>query len=339
MEVSEAAARANAGDPPCDVELGLEIFTINDKIGMFRSMNIVGNDLRYFGVGSTGHFLIAPIHTLPENKATEFSTCPSQSETKCGYPDSRQACKWEGPTPSKAMALRFDLGITQLLSDAFQRPQTASPEKAAYERLAAKGFHPDGIIDVGAYQGEWTRTARSVFPDTPVLMIEAQDSKAHYLEAVCASLPDVSYVSAMLGSSPGEQAIFYEMETGSSFLPEQSNVARTERTLTMTTLDEVARDFTGSLFLKIDVQGAELQVLAGGPETLARSAAVQLEVALLAYNKGAPTMIEVVNHMDSCGLVPFDVSGFSRPNGLDLVQIDLIFVRRDSPMRPAFFSF
>src|SRR5215472_10023038 len=43
------------------------------------------------------------------------------------------------------------------------------------EDLRARGFAPRGIIDVGANKGEWTRLALSIFPKTPVLMIEPQD--------------------------------------------------------------------------------------------------------------------------------------------------------------------
>ncbi len=215
-------------------------------------------------------------------------------------------------------------------------------EEVAYRKLAERGFRPAGIIDVGAYHGDWTRMARSVFHDTPALMVEAQEGKKPYLDAVCASLPKVSYASTLLGSQPGQQATFYEMETGSSLLPEQSNVPRTERTLTMRTLDEVAGEALAGLeplFLKLDVQGAELQVLAGGAATLQRCEVVQLEVALLPYNRGAPTMLEVMSFMDARGFVPFDIAGFIRPNGRDLVQVDLMFARRDSALRPDYFNY
>ena len=43
--------------------------------------------------------------------------------------------------------------------------------------------------------------------------------------------------------------------------------------------------------------------------------------------------ILLLKGMDERGFVPFDFSGESRPNG-HLVQIDLIFVRRESPLRP-----
>jgi FkbM family methyltransferase len=214
-----------------------------------------------------------------------------------------------------------------------------SDEEAAYRRLVSKGWRPAGIIDVGAYQGAWTRMARGVFPGVPVLMVEAQKAKGARLEALCAELGNVSLVSGVLGAEPGREVTFYEMETGSSYLPERSNAPRTATTYVTRTLDEVAASMDGHLFLKIDVQGAELDVLAGGPETLHRSEVVQLEVPFVRYNEGAPGLLDVMRFMDERDFVPIDVSGFSRPNGLDLVQADFLFVRRDSPLRPEFIEF
>jgi FkbM family methyltransferase len=181
--------------------------------------------------------------------------------------------------------------------------------------------------------------ALTVFPGVPTLMVEAQDGKKPHLERICRDFPNVSYVSALLGGTAGERVTFYEMETGSSFLPEQSNVDRTERTMTMQRLDDVAGHIEGPLFLKIDVQGAELQVLAGGQETLSRAAVVQLELAMLPYNKGAPTILEALDYMNARGLVPYDISGQTRVKRNDLVQIDMLFVPRDSRLRSDFFIF
>ena len=214
-----------------------------------------------------------------------------------------------------------------------------SPEEQAYARLAEKGFQPRSIIDVGAYEGNWTRMAKRLFPASPVLMVEAQASKVPLLQRVCAEHQDVTLVSAVLAATEGQAVTFYEMETGSSLLPEQSDVERIEAHLSSRTLDGIAADLDGPLFLKIDVQGAELEVLAGGARTLDRCEAVQLEIAVLPYNRGAPTFLEVIQFMDERDFVPYDLAGWSRPNGVDLVQIDLLFVRRNSPMRPSFFHF
>jgi hypothetical protein len=129
------------------------------------------------------------------------------------------------------------------------------------------------------------------------------------------------------------------METGSSFFPERSNIRREEERLITERLDDIAAHLAGPLFLKVDVQGAELQVLAGGAETLSRCELVQLEVALLPYNEGAPTILEVLTYMDDRDFVPLDICGFSRPNDIHLVQIDVLFARRDSKLRPTFFQF
>jgi hypothetical protein len=87
------------------------------------------------------------------------------------------------------------------------------------------------------------------------------------------------------------------------------------------------------------VQGAELEVLAGGFGTLDRSEVVQLEVPFVSYNEGAPTLLDVMHFMNEREFVPIDVSGFSRPNGIDLVQADFLFVRRGSSLRPDFIRF
>ena len=212
-----------------------------------------------------------------------------------------------------------------------------SLEEEAYLRLRQKGFCPAGIIDVGAYQGEWTKLVRRIFEGVPVLMVEAQQSKKAGLKTLCGN--GVSFASAVLGAEAGRAVTFYEMETGSSYFEEQSNAPREATSYTTETLDSVAAGMVGPLFLKIDVQGAELEVLQGGEETLGRCQLIQLEVAMLPYNKGAPNFFEVLSYMDERDFVPLDISGFSRPNGVDLVQIDVLFVRRDSSLRPAFIEF
>lgn len=219
------------------------------------------------------------------------------------------------------------------------RNRYVPPEEEAYRRLASKGFHPAALIDIGAYHGDWTRLARRVFGPVPGLMVEAQPGKASALERMCDDERGLRFASAVLGSASGKQVTFYEMETGSSLLPERSNVERVQRVLVTQALDEIAGDFTGPLFLKIDVQGAELDVLRGGTETLGRAPLVQLEVALLPYNEGAPTFLEVIQYMDDRGFVPYDVAGFSRPTGVDLAQVDVLFVDRESPLRVERFEF
>lgn len=214
-------------------------------------------------------------------------------------------------------------------------------EEITYRRLAERGFRPGAMIDVGAYEGQWSLLADTVFGPTPTLMVEAQAAKAPLLERLTRDHPHFRLASAALSDTAGQELTFYEMETGSSLMPEQSNAPRTSTTLVTRTLDEVAAEAlpdAPDLFLKIDVQGAELRVLRGGTATLARCELVQLEVALLQYNEGAPLMPEVIAFMAERGFLPIEISGMSRPREV-LVQIDLLFARTGSALRPDHFTF
>jgi FkbM family methyltransferase len=211
------------------------------------------------------------------------------------------------------------------------------PETAAYRRLLERGYAPSALIDVGAYEGHWTRNARGVFGDVPTLMIEPQAAKRTGLEELCRELPHTRLVPEVMAARAGETVTFYEMETGSSLMPERSDAPRREVMLVTQTLDAVAPD-TPNLFLKIDAQGAELEILAGGEATLHRASLVQLEAAVARYNEGAPTLLEVLAFMEQRGFVMLDMAGRSRIQGY-LVQMDLLFVPRASTLQRDFFVF
>lgn len=218
-------------------------------------------------------------------------------------------------------------------------------ERDAYRRLHGRGFRPEYIVDVGAHEGSWTAAAREIFGDVPTLMVEPQDADQPVLQALCARLPDTRVAHHVLSAHPGETVTFYQLvdgpsggsSTGSSLKPERSDVPRREIAYVTETLDRVAEE-RDNIFLKIDAQGGELDILRGGEATLARCALVQLEVAVMRYNEGAPTMLEVLAFMDARGFAPIDISGQTRLQG-HLVQVDLLFAPSGSPLRHDFFSF
>lgn len=228
---------------------------------------------------------------------------------------------------------RFRRSATETVARGFER--------VTYERMAENGLEPDAIVDIGANRGDWSRMVRPIFPDPAILMIEAQSALEPELARTARELGRAEHRIVLLGPVAGEERAFYEMGTGSSLLPENSNAARTVTKSITQTLDALAGEAlpaARAIFLKLDIQGAELMVLAGGEETLSRCSAVQLEVALLPYNAGAPLLADVVAFMAARGLLVTEVAGFSRP-GAHLVQIDLVFARHGSPLRPDYFTF
>jgi FkbM family methyltransferase len=210
------------------------------------------------------------------------------------------------------------------------------------QRLKTLGFNPESILDIGAYEGGWTRVAKAVFPQSRVLMIEAQTEKATVLDTVCKGFDgSVEYRIALLGRRNQEEAPYYQMitpwgSTGSSLYEEQTAFERRVITLPMRRLDDllVANTRQRFPFIKLDVQGAEIEVLAGGLETLKATELVLLEASFLEYNKGAPQFAEVVAFMNANGFVVFDILDCFRAKQAVLFQSDIIFVRKDSPLRP-----
>jgi hypothetical protein len=128
---------------------------------------------------------------------------------------------------------------------------------------------------------------------------------------------------------------FFEMETGSSIYEEQTSHPRQQRTYPMQTLDAAMESLAlaGQVFLKLDVQGAERDVLEGASATLARTEFVLLEASVLQFNADAPLVDELVLSMKDRGFALFDVCDLRRkPNGT-LFQLDLLFAKVDSPIR------
>jgi FkbM family methyltransferase len=208
--------------------------------------------------------------------------------------------------------------------------------KWTLQNLGRIGKPLEQIVDVGAYEGEWTDEVLAVFPQARSLMVEGQPAKEPILRSTTAKHGDqVKIAIGLVGSEPKDQVEFYEMETGSSVLYEQCNADRKKVTRSMTTVDLLVEKngIQRIDLLKIDVQGYELEVLRGATKSLAKTDLVLLEVSLLPIIKGAPLMPETVSFMSERGFTPYEIcSLMRRPLDDALWQVDMLFVRRDSAL-------
>ena len=110
----------------------------------------------------------------------------------------------------------------------------------------------------------------------------------------------------------------------------QSEIVGAESVEVMT-LDEalagVARP-EDTLFLKIDVQGAEEKVLAGARHTLARTRVMQMELSLVPLYEGQPLADEMIGRLKHLGFQLADIrQEFVDPRDGRLLQADGLFVR------------
>lgn len=205
--------------------------------------------------------------------------------------------------------------------------------KWSLENLYKNGFSPKNVVDIGAYEGEWTLMSKKIFGEAKFLMIEAQSAKSVKLDKLKSS--SVDYKICLLGPESNKSAKFYVNETVSSALPETEKDNQEYIDIEMFTLDEVLAEKSMDKidFIKLDVQGFELEVLKGAANSLSSAEVVLMEVSLIEINKGAPLIHEVMNFMSTRGFVCYDICSIvRRPLDNALWQTDLIFVKADSPL-------
>jgi FkbM family methyltransferase len=202
----------------------------------------------------------------------------------------------------------------------------------ALARLRSLGFVPAVIYDIGAYRGGWTRAAAEVFPAAQFVLFEANRDHAGELSA-----SGHRHVIAALGGEDGGARVFHVPRAGdvtgaSLYVENTSHYAapnlqvREVATARLDTL--VAREkLPAPDLVKIDVQGAELEVLAGADATLAGTSALIIEVSLVDYNKRAPLMAEVIAAVDRIGFRCVDLCEVHRTPARFVLQLDLLFVR------------
>jgi len=197
--------------------------------------------------------------------------------------------------------------------------------------LASIGFRPGGIVDIGANIGAWAKSVRAIFPECPIHMIEAQPSLGPALAAT-----GFPYSVTLLGPEGRSAVPFFLSGTGSSAMEEVTSFKKEKIELPMQRLDDLepVQCLSSPLLLKLDVQGFELEVLAGGQSTLDRTEVLLSEVSLLPYNKHAPLMHDVIAYLAERDFLPYDIcGGLRRSSDMALFQTDMIFVRRESELR------
>lgn len=202
--------------------------------------------------------------------------------------------------------------------------------------LAHLGFSPKTILDIGAYRGDWARMAKAVFPKSKIFMIEANSDHREILENLTFAQ---GFEIALLGDMEKKVVDFYlanpgAIPTGDSVFKEQTNFFRNAkvRKLPMTTLDLLVkkRNLKNIDFIKIDTQGSEQNILKGGKKTLFKAEFVLLETQNIEYNKGAPFIEDVIYDMKRYGFRLYDILElYYLPSG-ELMQLDLLFARKNS---------
>jgi FkbM family methyltransferase len=191
------------------------------------------------------------------------------------------------------------------------------------------GFEPTFVLDIGAYEGYWTKDFLEVFPQSKVLMFEAQKSKEAKLQQLCSQLSNASFHIALLSNEDGKPLQFEENETASHVSFSNNN---SSSIVNSESVDAVLKrkNLPNPDFIKLDVQGFELEVLKGATAALHHAEFCLLEVSFLQLDD-SPLVLEVMKFMDAAGFQAYDLLQLMRrPFDKALYQADLLFIKKSS---------
>jgi FkbM family methyltransferase len=207
--------------------------------------------------------------------------------------------------------------------------------RGSLEQVRALGLSPATVIDIGAADG--TMELYETFPDAHHILVEPLVEFKPDLERLKRRFRRLDYLIAAAASRSGQTELHVHADLHGSSLHlehEGAEVDGSPRTVPAVTVDEICAHVAAPCLLKVDVQGGELDALAGAERTLSRTDYVVLEASLFQFFREGPQFRDTMDYMHQRGFVLYDLVGhIHRPLDDALAQVDTVFLRSDSPLR------
>lgn len=199
----------------------------------------------------------------------------------------------------------------------------------------------DLVLDVGANIGQYAGLVRNYGYSGRIVSFEPLSEAHAQLQLASAADPawDVAERVA-LGTEERTIEINVSANSQSSSIlemsPEHLEAAPESRyvsreTVRMARLDEIARPFVGAdsrVFLKIDTQGYEAEVLKGATALLPRIVGLQLELSFVELYQGEWSFQRMVDYLDTLGFELVALwPAFVDPHSFRTLQVDGVFAR------------
>ncbi|MDD5704305.1 MAG: FkbM family methyltransferase [Kiritimatiellae bacterium] len=209
----------------------------------------------------------------------------------------------------------------------------ADSDDQVWLALKEKGFAPRELVDIGASTGLWTKELLHIYPKARYLMVDPLHENEAALGAVSSEHVAVQYWLGALGRQEGELALRVHGPQTSIYSSEWGGESRR---VPVKTLDALLseRGFHDVDAMKLDVQGAELDVLSGATSVLRRCKVVQVEVSFRRIYKNAPLAHDVICFLATRGFRIFDFAALYKRRDRALLQADLFFVSDDALFQP-----
>ncbi len=220
-----------------------------------------------------------------------------------------------------------------------------SPQTSDMARLGRLLRHHeiDLVLDVGANTGQYAKYLREAGYTGKIISFEPVSTA--YAALLKASQKDRNWEvapRAAIGNKDGEVKINISINSeSSSALPihdlhvqaSPNSAYIDSETVKLYRLDTIAAQYLDdtyqAIYLKMDVQGFELQVLEGASRILPRIKMLQLELSLVQLYQGELLFRAMLDKVDELGYELYAaIPGFTDMKSGRLLQLDGIFIRK-----------
>jgi FkbM family methyltransferase len=157
-------------------------------------------------------------------------------------------------------------------------------------KLKIQGFEPKVIYDIGSCVLHWTKYAEKLWPDAKIILFDAFEPAEFLYENYDYNIgvlsdKDNNIVKFYQNDYyPGGNSYYRELGCDNNYFPENNYIEKKTKTL-----DTIVKEkgFPLPDFIKIDVQGCELDILNGGQNTIKNAKKMIIELQHKEYNLGA----------------------------------------------------
>ena len=185
----------------------------------------------------------------------------------------------------------------------------------------------DVIYDIGAHKGRWTKWHKKILKNKRFILFEANETHRKKLEKISSDV-----FIQVLSDEDKQLKFFRKGGTGDSvYLENTDHYTDSFDVVSAKKIDTLIKEENLPLpnFIKLDVQGAELDVLRGGKTAISSCNVILLECPIVQYNIGAPKLEEYLNFMKEIDFLPIKIFEQHIDRGL-LIQVDILFISKKS---------
>tara|TARA_R110001632_G_scaffold101693_1_gene209585 strand:- start:12588 stop:13301 length:714 start_codon:yes stop_codon:yes gene_type:complete len=203
-----------------------------------------------------------------------------------------------------------------------------------------KHFEINKVLDVGANKGQYSKLIRKIGFKGEIISFEPLSEAYKILTKASVkdnkwkifnfALGDKEEISTINISENLFSSSLLDMTSSHLESAPASNYKGTEE-ISVKTLNEIFSDIVNEkeiVFLKLDVQGFEENVLRGASDILSKIKGIQIEMSLVKLYEGEMLYRDMIDLLESYGFELLSLeNGFHDKNSGKLLQVDGVFFR------------